>query len=150
MLIHANENSVFLSSHTHALTRLQAALSVLDVRRVHSFPLFLSLCPSPPGCFQSSRPRTSRCPPAVRPTSCNLHVWLLVWAWSTCRFVGEPLSFWVAHCVWTGLPPGRHTQSGSLKVLWHRWHPFFPDTRIGPPRCFSWTEQRWEMIRKTA
>lgn len=89
-------------------------------------------------------------PPAVCSTSCNVHVWLLVWARSLCLFVGEPLSFWVAQCVWTGVPPGRHTQFGSPKVLWHRRHPFFSDTTIGPPRHFIWTGQRAEILRKIA
>lgn len=109
---------------------------------LHSFfapPLSL---PVPVSALQAQDQQN---PPAVHSTSCNVHVWLLVWAWSACRCDGELLSFWVAQCVWTGVPPGRHTQSGSLKVLWHRRHPFFSDTTIGPPRHFSWTEERSDM-----
>ncbi len=63
------------------------------------------------------------------------HVWLLLLV--NCLFVGESLTLWATQWVWTGTPPGRHTTSGSLKVLWHRWHPFFSDTKIGFFRSFS-------------
>lgn len=64
------------------------------------------------------------------------HVWLLLLV--NCLFVGESLILWATQCVWTGTPPGIHTTSGSLKVLWHRWHPFFSDTKIGFFRSFNW------------
>lgn len=64
------------------------------------------------------------------------HVWLLLLV--KCLFVGESLILWATQCTWTGTPPGRHTTSGSLKVLWHRWHPFLSDTRMGFFLSFSW------------
>lgn len=70
------------------------------------------------------------------------HVWLLLLV--NCLFVGESLTLWATQWVWTGTPPGRHTTSGSLKVLWHRWHPFFSDTKIGFFRSFSCGQNAWK------
>lgn len=72
------------------------------------------------------------------------HVWLLGLALGL--FLGESLALWAAQCVWTGTPPGRHTQSGSVNVLWHSWHPFFSDTKTGPPRYFSCGNTKSEAI----
>lgn len=59
-----------------------------------------------------------------------------------CLFVGESLTLWATQWVWTGTPPGRHTTLGSLKVLWHRWHPFFSDTKTGLLHSFNWTKNK--------
>lgn len=69
------------------------------------------------------------------------HVWLLLLV--KCLFVGESFTLWATQCTWTGTPPGRHTTSGSLKVLWHRWHPFLSDTKMGFFLSFSWNDTRW-------
>ena len=90
-----------------------------------------SLDPPPPRSFYIHAPRG-------RPT----HVWSL--PFSRRLLVGESRRRWAAQCVWTGTPPGRHTQSGSLKVLWHSWHPFFSDTNTGPPRVLSCTHNTRE------
>lgn len=63
------------------------------------------------------------------------HVWLPLLV--KCLLVGESLTLWATQCTWTGTPPGRHTTSGSLKVLWHRWQPFLSDTRMGFFLSFS-------------
>lgn len=136
---------VVLSGHTHALTHLCSQPLNCSGCSYSRCATSLSLSLTVPVFTQVSlalQAQDQLNPPAVRSTSCTVHVWLLVWAWSVCRFVGELFSFWAAQCVWTGVPPGRHTQSGSLKVLWHRWHPFFSDTTIGPPRYFICTEKK--------
>lgn len=79
------------------------------------------------------------------------HVWLLLLV--NCLFVGESLTLWATQRVWTGTPPGRHTTSGSLKVLWHRWHPFFSDTKIGFLQSFNWVDKwnkrNWKLQKRT-
>lgn len=74
----------------------------------------------------------------------KVHVWLLLLG--NCLFVGESLILWAAQCVWTGTPPGRHTTSGSLKVLWHKWHPFFVDTAIGFFVSFNWIRKKKKSV----
>lgn len=64
-----------------------------------------------------------------------------------CFFVGESFTLWAMQWVWTGTAPGRHTTSGSLKVLWHKWHPFFSDTKIGFFRSFSCEDKRYYALK---